>query len=107
MAWFFCRWVVIAAAAYAPWHVVHGLFRPVMASLQFFSVLFRFDFPRWQQLPTVGGFVFWRVLKTREIGRTPLLRNQGDRELNRVNISLQLNTLVFCLSILSLHLLSK
>ena len=34
-----------------------------------------------------------RVLKTREIGRTSLLRNQWDRELNRVNISLQLNTL--------------
>jgi hypothetical protein len=35
------------------------------------------------------------VLKTREIGRTPLLRNQWDRELNRINISLQLNTLSF------------
>ena len=34
-----------------------------------------------------------RVLKTREIGRTSLLRNQWDRELNKVNISLQLNTL--------------
>ena len=34
-----------------------------------------------------------RVLKTREIGRTSLLRNQWDRELNKVNISLQLNTI--------------
>jgi hypothetical protein len=42
---------------------------------------------------TDRGVVRMRVLKTREIGRTPLLKNQRDRELNRVNISLQLNTL--------------
>jgi hypothetical protein len=46
-----------------------------------------------------------RVLKTREIGRTPLLRNQWDRELNTVNISLQLNTLLS--SFLLFHLVSS
>jgi hypothetical protein len=36
-----------------------------------------------------------RVFKTREIGITSLLRNQWDRELDKVNISLQLNTLTY------------
>jgi hypothetical protein len=58
MASFFCPWAAIAAAVYALWPVVHGLLRPVVASLQFFPALFRFGLRRWQQLPTVGGFVF-------------------------------------------------
>ena len=46
-------------------------------------------------LPLGQAQNFERVLKAREIGRTSLLRNQWDRELNKVNISLQLNTLNF------------
>ena len=46
-------------------------------------------------LPGFDWHDFGRVLKAREIGRTSLLRNQWDRELNKVNISLQLNTLDF------------